>query len=102
MNASGSVKTRHRILYVEDNPANRKLVQHLLQRRADLELITANTGEQGLQIARDIKPNLVLMDLQLPGMSGYEVLAALQQDDGLKHVVAIALSANAMLLTSSP
>jgi CheY-like chemotaxis protein len=86
----------HTLLYVEDNPANRKLVEKIVGRRADLILLTANNGEEGIALARKRQPDVVLMDINLPGMSGVHALRLLQGDPLTAHIPVIAVSANAM------
>jgi PAS domain S-box-containing protein len=86
-----------RVLYVEDNPANLKLVQSIIARqRPNIELITATNGEDGLEQALESDFDLFMFDISLPGMSGIELLEALQQSADTRRVPAIALSANAM------
>jgi CheY-like chemotaxis protein len=69
--------TGARILVVEDNPLNLKLVRDVLE-YAGYEVVDASTGEEGLQVAARVSPDLVLMDLQLPGMDGMEALRRLR------------------------
>ncbi len=61
------------VLYVEDNPANLKLVEMLVARRADLRLLTAGSGDLGVELAQAHLPDVILMDINLPGMSGLKV-----------------------------
>jgi PAS domain S-box-containing protein len=84
------------LLYVEDNPANMKLVEQLIQRRPDLQLLTAVNGSLGIKIARESIPNVILMDINLPGISGIDALKILRDDTVTAHIPVIALSANAM------
>jgi len=86
------------VLYVEDNAANLRVVEAMLRRQPSLQLLTATNGEDGLELARRVKPALILLDIHLPGMSGYQVLAALQDDPGTRDIPVIALSADAMPL----
>jgi len=86
----------HLLLYIEDNPANLKLVQEIVRFRADLRLLSAPDGHFGLSLARSQHPEVILMDLNLPGMSGFEVLAQLRRDPDTASIPAIALTANAM------
>jgi CheY-like chemotaxis protein len=87
---------RHTLLCVEDNPANLMLVEKLLERRPDLRLIVARDGASGIATARRSKPDLILMDINLPGISGLTALGILCEDPATAHVPVIALSANAM------
>jgi CheY-like chemotaxis protein len=62
------------LLYVEDNPANLELVEQLVARRADLRMLSAADGALGIEFARTCQPDLILMDINLPGISGIEAL----------------------------
>jgi CheY-like chemotaxis protein len=84
------------LLYVEDNPANLALVEQLIARRGDLRLLTAVDGPLGLELARAYLPDLILMDINLPGISGYDALYMLRDDPATRHIPVLALSANAM------
>jgi CheY-like chemotaxis protein/two-component sensor histidine kinase len=84
------------LLYVEDNPANLALVEQLIGRRADLKLLTAVDGHLGIQLARAFRPDVILMDINLPGISGFGVLKILSVDPATSHIPVIALSANAV------
>ena len=84
-----------RVLIVEDNPANMKLAVFLLQ-SAGHTVLTATDAETGLALARDEQPNLILMDIQLPGMDGLEAIALLKGDDATRAIPVIALTALAM------
>jgi len=84
------------LLYVEDNPANLRLVEEIVAFRRDLRLLSAHDGHIGLQLARAHRPEIILMDLNLPGMSGFEVLRQLRADPETASIPVIALTANAM------
>ena len=85
------------VLYVEDNPANLALVEYVLrQRRPHLRLLSAHTGELGLAVAEAERPDLIILDISLPKMDGYEVLARLRARPDMHHTPIFALSANAM------
>ncbi len=84
------------LLYVEDNPANLALVEQLIARRSDLRLLTAVDGHLGIRLAREHRPDLILMDINLPGISGFGVLKILQDDPLTKAIPVLALSANAV------
>jgi PAS domain S-box-containing protein len=84
------------LLYVEDNPANLMLVEDLVSRRHDLRLLSARDGIQGVEIARHALPDVILMDINLPGISGLKALEILAQDAATAHIPVIALSANAI------
>jgi hypothetical protein len=90
---SGSHST---ILYVEDNPANLKLVEMLLARYSGVHFITAASGETGLISARENHPDLIIVDINLPGFDGFELLRRLKSNVETKATPIIALSANAM------
>ena len=84
------------ILYVEDNPANMELVVQLISRCPNLRLMTAVNGTLGIEIARATLPSLILMDINLPGISGIQALKILAEDPATAHIPVVALSANAM------
>ena len=84
-----------RILVVEDNPLNLKLVRDVLT-AFEYEVVEAHTGEEGVELAGTCSPDLVLMDLQLPGIDGYEALRLLRQDPRLGSVPVVAVTAFAM------
>jgi PAS domain S-box-containing protein len=84
------------LLYVEDNPANLKLVEQLIARRPDMRLLVATDGDLGVQLARANQPEVILMDINLPGISGIEALKILREDPATAHIPVVALSANAM------
>jgi PAS domain S-box-containing protein len=84
------------LLYVEDNPANLKLVEQLIARRPSLRLLSAVDGNQGIQLARAHQPDVILMDINLPGISGIEAMKILHDDPTTAHIPIVALSANAM------
>jgi len=84
------------LLYVEDNPANLMLVEDLIARRDDVRLLTANDGHTGIEMARAHLPDVILMDINLPGISGIGAMRVLANDDTTAHIPVIALSANAV------
>jgi hypothetical protein len=84
------------VLYVEDNPANLALVEQILARHGGVRLISANTGPQGLALARSELPALILLDIHLPVMDGYELLARLRADARTRAIPVVALTAQAM------
>ncbi|MBC7995797.1 MAG: response regulator [Rhizobacter sp.] len=86
----------HTLLCVEDNPANLLLVEKLLERRPDIRLLSARDGFRGVEVARAAQPELILMDINLPGMSGFDAMKILRDDPATGHIPVIALSANAM------
>jgi signal transduction histidine kinase/ActR/RegA family two-component response regulator len=86
----------HTLLYVEDNPANLKLVEQIIARHPDMRLLTAVNGNVGIKLARDNQPEVILMDINLPGISGIQALKILREDPVTAHIPVIAVSANAM------
>ncbi|QKE39710.2 PAS domain S-box protein [Ferrovum myxofaciens] len=88
----------HTLLYVEDNPANLKLVEQIIARYPDIRLMSAVNGNSGIEIARSSQPNVILMDINLPGINGFEALKILHLDPTTTHIPVIAISANAMPL----
>jgi len=91
--AFGEQKT---VLYVEDNPANLDLMRELMEQFSDVKMISAHTAELGLELAETHKPDLILLDINLPGMDGFEALDKLKLMDETKNTPILALSANAM------
>lgn len=85
----------HLILIVEDNELNRKLVRDVLQAKGYRTLETG-TAEEGVRLAREHQPALVLMDIQLPGMNGIEALGHLRADASTRAIPVIAVTASAM------
>jgi PAS domain S-box-containing protein len=86
----------HTLLCVEDNPANLMLVEKLLERRPDIQLLVAKDGIRGVEMARSARPDVILMDINLPGISGLVALGILAEDAETAGIPVIALSANAM------
>jgi len=84
------------VLYVEDNPAILMLVEDLLARRPDVHLLAARDGVSGVEIARTARPDVILMDINLPGISGITALKILSDDPATAHIPVVALSANAV------
>jgi len=100
-NSSGKIKVQsstkfYTLLYIEDNPANLKLVQELIARRPDMRLLTAIDAELGIELARNHQPEMILMDINLPGISGIHALRILHNDPLTAHIPVLAISANAM------
>ena len=85
-----------RILIVEDNEKNRKLVRDVLQFKG-YRTMEAESGELGVALARESRPALILMDIQLPGMSGIEALAHLRADPTTRDIPIVAVTASAMM-----
>ncbi len=87
---------RKTMLYVEDDSANLTLVKNILRRRPNVKLITAFDAETGIELVQTHHPDLILMDINLPKMDGYEALKKLKSNDATKRIPAIAISADAM------
>jgi signal transduction histidine kinase/ActR/RegA family two-component response regulator len=87
---------RRTLLYVEDNPANMELVGEIIAQLPDMKLVTAVNGTLGIELARSILPQVILMDINLPGISGIKALKILRDDPATARIPVIALSANAM------
>ena len=94
--AQAQAGARRTLLYVEDNPANLMLVEDLVARRPDIRLLSAADGNRGVEIARASRPDVILMDINLPGISGIQALRLLRADPATAHIPVVALSANAM------
>ncbi len=85
----------HVVLYVEDNHANFALAEEILARRGDVELLRAESGARGIELARERTPDVVLLDLDLPDIPGHEVLARLRSDPVTQELPVVILSADA-------
>ena len=83
------------LLVVEDNEPSRDVLSRRLARRG-YEVVSAADGRQGVSMAQATKPDLILMDLGLPGIDGWEATAQLKADDNTRHIPIIVLSAHAM------
>lgn len=88
--------TQHIVLYIEDNPSNIRLVAQILGRRPHIHLLTAHTPELGIALAHSRRPELILLDINMPGMNGYQVLAVIKAEPDLKDIPVIAVTAAAM------
>ena len=86
---------KHRVLVIEDNPLNLELIVDLLEAK-DFSVLQARNAEEGLRLARDAGPDLVLMDLSLPGMDGLAATQRLKADPATRPLPVIALTAHAM------
>ena len=84
------------ILVVDDNEMNLELAHDLLELEDDFTVETANSGEKGILLAKANPPDLILMDLRMPGMSGLEALHILRADDTTQHIPVAVLTASAM------
>lgn len=85
-----------KILLIEDNPENRYLVTFLLQQRGH-EIVSAESGPAGLELAARLRPDLILLDIQLPGMDGHSVARTLKSDPSLRHIPVVAVTSYAMI-----
>ena len=94
-NDSGK-ETKGRVLYIEDNPANVALMTGILQQYSNIELESVHTAELGVAMAIQSKPDLILMDINLPGMSGIDALDRLREHEETRDIDVIAVSAAAM------
>jgi CheY-like chemotaxis protein len=84
------------LLHVEDNPANLQLVVQIVARRPAIRLLSATNGTLGIELARASRPDVIPMDINLPGMSGIKAMQLLREDVLTSHIPVVALSANAM------
>ncbi|EGG98706.1 multi-sensor hybrid histidine kinase [gamma proteobacterium IMCC2047] len=94
--AGFSSAASYQVLYIEDNPANLRLVSHILAKRKDVDLIAAHEPELGLELANAHRPDLILLDINMPRLDGYQVLALLRSNQQLQDTPVIAVSAAAM------
>ncbi len=88
-------KTRYLVLQIEDNPANLKLMERMLAKRATFDVLSATSAREGLALAHSHHPDVILMDINMPGMDGYSALAKLRADPSIANIPVIALTANA-------
>lgn len=86
------------LLYVEDNPASLSIVEQFIARHSDMRLLTAVNGNDGIEMARVSRPDVIMMDINLPDISGFRALAILRANPATAHIPVIALSANALPL----
>jgi CheY-like chemotaxis protein len=86
----------HALLYIEDNWTDLVLVEQIIARHPNIRLLTAINGNSGIEIARVSQPEVILLDINLPDMSGFKALKILRSDPTTAHIPVIALSANAM------
>ncbi len=93
---AGGATALRTVLYVEDNPANLQLVEQIIARRPDMHLVSARTGPQGIALAHSARPDVILMDINLPGMSGIKAMQILRAEADTAHIPVVALSANAL------
>jgi two-component system, cell cycle response regulator DivK len=85
-----------RILIIEDNEQNLYLATFLLE-KSGYEIVQARSGGEGIGLAVQVRPDLILLDIQLPGMDGYAVARALRHEAALKHVPIVAVTSYAMV-----
>ncbi len=96
-NARGvAASARVTVLYVEDNPANLRLVEHIAARHAHILLVSASAAKRGLALARSVKPDLILLDIHLPDVDGFALLAQLRADEAIRPIPVVAVTAHAM------
>ena len=88
--------TTHTVVYIEDNPANMAVVSRFVARRPGVKLVTALEGYQGMDLISRVGPDLILLDINLPEMDGYEILRRLKQNGRLASIPVVAVSARAM------
>jgi CheY-like chemotaxis protein len=88
--------TPRTLLYVEDNPANLMLVEQIIEDQPNLRMLSASDGRLGVGMAKAHLPDVILMDINLPGINGFEALKLLREDPATKQIPVVALSANAM------
>jgi len=84
------------VLYVEDNPANMTLVEKIIGRTPSIRLLKAINGKDGIALAQEALPDVILLDINLPGINGFEILKLLRKDPATADIPALAISANAM------
>ena len=92
----GTLIKCEKVLYVEDNPSNLELMENVFSQHSETQLISAKNGEQGISMAISESPDLIILDINLPGMDGFAVLKELRANKSTKGIPVIALSALAM------
>ena len=92
----GQSSHRGTVLQIENNAANAELVSKIIARRADLTLLTAVDGIKGLAMARTSLPDVILMDMVMPGMTGYETLILLRENAKTCHIPVMILTSSAV------
>jgi len=90
------IKQKRSVLYIEDNPANLRLITQMLETLPNVEVLGALEPTLGLELAERHVPNLILLDINLPEMDGYEVFKKLRNNDTTCHIPVFAISANVM------
>jgi CheY-like chemotaxis protein len=86
----------HTLLYVEDNPANLMLVEQIIDCHPHIRMLSAQDGRLGLELTHSERPDVILMDINLPGINGFQMLKILREDKLTASIPVIAISANAM------
>jgi PAS domain S-box-containing protein len=94
--AVNELSSQRTVLYADDNPMNLALVGQFVALRSDLKLLTASDGHVGIQLARAHQPDVILMDIRMPGLNGFGALKVLREDPATAHIPVMALSANAL------
>ena len=89
------ITTMQTILYIEDNHYNIQLIQRLLSKRPNVELLTSGSGKDGFALAKERSPDLILLDVHLPDVSGYDVFHNLRSDPRTTLIPVVVLSADA-------
>ena len=93
-----NISSAYTVLYVEDNAANLELVRQLISRRTGIRMLSAADGNIGIEMARVYQPDVVIMDINLPGISGLDAMRILRDDPATGNIPIVALSANALPL----
>ena len=93
--SNGPAPLQHLVLYVEDNLANLALVEELLARRGDVTFLSCSSAREGFSLAVTRQPDVILLDIHLPDMSGLDALKALRGDAATAHIPVMALSSYA-------
>lgn len=93
---SATVEVTHTVLYIEDNAVNIKLMREIFSEFLPYEFISALNAKDGIMMAKQRKPSLILMDINMSVMDGYEALAVMKDDAELKKIPVIAISGNSL------
>jgi CheY-like chemotaxis protein len=101
MKTDPGVRTRRRVLVVEDNPVNLELARAILE-ELECEVVLASTGDAALRMLASVRPDLILMDVQLPGMDGYEATRAIKAMPAGAAIPALAHEAGCSAFLTKP
>ena len=91
-----SAEMKYKVLYIEDNPSNLELMKEIIKLHGNIELMSAHNAELGIDLASSILPDLILLDINLPGMDGFEAMLKIRKTPMIQDIPVIAVTAKAM------